>query len=167
MNKEFLYTSHPHLFLTIGGIAAILQVVLAIIFYKGTYSSIVTLGWVILWTAGFFGVIPIITFRQKGSVPKGESYMNTTTLVDSGVYSIVRHPQNGVAWVLINAGIMLIAQHWIVVVAGVISMIFGYLDLYKEEQRCIKKFGEDYIQYMEKVPRINVLQGIFRVIHRK
>ncbi|MGD2251100.1 MAG: isoprenylcysteine carboxylmethyltransferase family protein [Candidatus Methanofastidiosia archaeon] len=167
MNKKFIYESHPHLFLAIGGTAAILQVVLAIIFYRGTYSSIVNLGWVILWTAGFFGVIPIITFRQKGGVPKSESYMNTTVLVDSGVYSIVRHPQNGVAWVLINAGIMLIAQHWIVVGAGVISIVFGYLDLYKEEQRCIEKFGENYREYMEKVPRINVLQGIFRAIHRR
>ena len=40
-----------------------------------------------------FGMYPIIEFRKKGSVEKGKSYIQTTTLVDTGIYSIVRHPQ--------------------------------------------------------------------------
>jgi len=165
MNKieNFAYNAHPYLFITAGGLLAVLQIGLAIFLFDKSGSSILrNVGWVIWWTAAFFAIVPIITFRRKGHVQKGKSYMHTTALVDTGIYSIVRHPQNGVAWVLINLGLMFIAQHWLVVVIGFASMGFAYLDLYKEEQRCKKKFGDKYNHYMEKVPRINFLLGITR-----
>jgi protein-S-isoprenylcysteine O-methyltransferase Ste14 len=39
------------------------------------------------------GCLPIIEFRRRGGVGKGESYIHTTKLVDTGIYSVVRHPQ--------------------------------------------------------------------------
>ena len=163
--EKFAYNAHPHLFITAGGLLAILQIVLALFFYNHDGSLLLrNIGWILWWTAAFFGIMPIITFRRKGHVEKGKSYMHTTTLVDTGIYSIVRHPQNGVAWILINLGLMGIAQHWLVVVTGSASMVCAYLDLYKEEQRCVKKFGDEYKKYMEKVPRINFLLGIVRKI---
>jgi protein-S-isoprenylcysteine O-methyltransferase Ste14 len=165
MWENFVHNSHPHLFVTVGGLSAVVQVILAVVFYNHEGSSLVAnVGWIILWTAGFFGVMPIITFRRKGGVEKGNSYMHTTKLVDSGVYAVVRHPQNGVAWILITLGIMFVAQQVLVVVAGILSMIFGYLDLFKEEERCVKKFGEEYRSYMKRVPRVNFLLGIVRVL---
>ncbi|MGC1122801.1 MAG: isoprenylcysteine carboxylmethyltransferase family protein [Candidatus Methanofastidiosia archaeon] len=166
--ENFVHDAHPYLFVTVGGLCAVVQVILAVVFHnhEGS-SSVANVGWIILWTAGVFGVIPIITFRRKGGVEKGNSYMHTTKLVDSGIYAIVRHPQNGVAWILINLGIMLVAQQVLVVAAGILSMIFGYLDLFKEEERCIKKFGEEYRSYMERVPRVNFLLGIVRVLRRR
>lgn len=168
MNKieNFAYNAHPYLFITAGGLFAILQIGLAIVLFDRNGSAILrNIGWVLWWTAAFFGIVPIITFRRKGNVKKGKSYMHTTTLVDTGVYSIVRHPQNGVAWLLINLGLMFIAQHWLVVITGFASMVFAYLDLYKEEQRCKIKFGDEYNRYMTKVPRVNFLLGIAREIY--
>jgi protein-S-isoprenylcysteine O-methyltransferase Ste14 len=110
--EKFVYASHPHVFVSLGGIFVILQIVCAVLFFNQHGSSLLgNAGWVILWTAGFFGLIPIVTFHRKGGVPKGHSYMNTTRLVDTGVYALVRHPQNGVAWILINLGVMLVAQN--------------------------------------------------------
>ncbi len=40
-----------------------------------------------------FGWLPVIEFRKRGGVKRGKSYINTTQLVDTGIYSIVRHPQ--------------------------------------------------------------------------
>ena len=40
-----------------------------------------------------FGMLPTVEFRKKGGVKKGKSYIHTTKLVDTGIYSIVRHPQ--------------------------------------------------------------------------
>lgn len=166
--EKFIYESHPYLFVSLGGIFAILQIFVAVLFFNQKGSSLLgNAGWVVLWTAGFFGLIPIVTFRRKGGVPKGHSYMNTTRLVDTGVYSLVQHPQNGVAWILINLGVMLVAQNWFVVLFGCVSMVFGYLDLMKEEKRCIEKFGDPYIQYMKRVPRINFLLGIVRWMKNK
>jgi protein-S-isoprenylcysteine O-methyltransferase Ste14 len=44
---------------------------------------------------------------QEGGVAKGEGYIKTTVLVDTGIYAIVRHPQGGTAWLLINLGVVL------------------------------------------------------------
>jgi protein-S-isoprenylcysteine O-methyltransferase Ste14 len=40
-----------------------------------------------------FGMLPVLEFRKKGGVSKGQSYIHTTRLVDTGIYSVVRHPQ--------------------------------------------------------------------------
>ena len=40
-----------------------------------------------------FGLFPVFAFRRKGGVGKGQSYTQTTKLVATGIYSIVRHPQ--------------------------------------------------------------------------
>jgi len=166
--EEFIHGLHPWLLVTAGGILVIVQVVLAIVLFNWNGSSLVAnIGWVILWIAAFFGVAPIVAFHRRGGVPQGKSYMHTTKLVDTGIYAIARHPQNGVAWILISLGVMLVAQTWWVVVVGGASMVFGYLDTFKEEQRCIEKFGDEYKRYMEKVPRINFVLGIIRALQRR
>jgi len=46
--------------------------------------------------------------KAKGGVAKGKSYIETTRLVDSSLYAIVRHPQY-VAGMLFNLAMMLVA----------------------------------------------------------
>jgi protein-S-isoprenylcysteine O-methyltransferase Ste14 len=94
--------------------------------------------------------------------------MKTTVLVDTGIYSIVRHPQGGTAWLLFNLAAMLIAQHWSSVVLGLVSMALVYADTFKADQYCIEKFGDEYKRYMARVPRVNLVAGtIRRVRHQK
>jgi protein-S-isoprenylcysteine O-methyltransferase Ste14 len=99
-----------------------------------------------------------------GGVPKGESYMKTTVLVENGIYAIVRHPQGGTAWLLINLGVILIAWHWLILSLGLVSMSLVYADTYKADQCCIEKFGDAYRLYKERVPRVNFLEGIIRLV---
>jgi protein-S-isoprenylcysteine O-methyltransferase Ste14 len=61
----------------------------------------------------------------------------------------------------------LIAQHYLVGVLGVILMAIYYQNTFEEEMEAIKKFGEDYRQYMKKVPRFNFIQGIIRSLNKK
>ena len=93
--------------------------------------------------------------------------MKTTTLVDTGIYSIVRHPQGGTAWLLINLGVMLIAWHWSSAVLGLVSMVLVFADTFKSDQYCIEKFGDAYKQYMERVPRLNFVAGIIRLVRSR
>ncbi|UCC57838.1 MAG: hypothetical protein JSW14_05570 [Candidatus Bathyarchaeum sp.] len=65
-----------------------------------------------------FGWLPVFEFRKKGAVRRGKSYISTTQLVDTGIYSIVRHPQY-VTFILWTIAGMLLFQHWIVVLLGV------------------------------------------------
>jgi protein-S-isoprenylcysteine O-methyltransferase Ste14 len=107
------------------------------------------------------GMLPVFEFRKKGGVKKGQSYIHTTKLVDTGIYSVVRHPQY-VIFIMWAISGMLLFQHWIVILLGVPIIPLTYIDLFKEDKDCVERFGEDYEAYMKRVPRANFLLGIIR-----
>ena len=114
-----------------------------------------------------FGWLPVIEFRKKGRVKKGRSYIHTTKLVDTGIYSIVRHPQF-VTFILWAIAGMLLFQHWVIIILGIPIVPLTYIDLIRADKDAIEKFGDDYKAYMKRVPRVNFLLGIIRRLrHRK
>lgn len=112
-----------------------------------------------------FGLLPVIEFRKKGEVKNGKSYIFTTQIVDTGIYSVVRHPQYVTFLLWLIAG-MLLFQHWIVVLLGIPIFPLTYIDLVKADENAIIKFGNNYKTYMKKVPRANFLLGIIRKVKR-
>ncbi len=108
-----------------------------------------------------FGMLPVFEFRKKGGVREGQSYIHTTKLVDTGIYSVVRHPQY-VTFILFAIAGMLLFQHWIIILLGIPIIPLTYIDLIKADKDAIEKFGDDYKAYMKKVPRANFLLGIIR-----
>lgn len=142
----------------------IAQIALSFLLYnQNGIAALRTLGWVIWALSAIFGVLPIVTFRKLGNVSKGENYMKTTTLVDSGIYAIVRHPQY-LAGIFINIALMLIAQHWLIVLLGIPPMLLTVLDAHRADQNLVDKFGEEYEAYKRKVPGLNFLLGVARLI---
>ena len=113
-----------------------------------------------------FGMLPVVEFRKKGGVVKGKSYIHTTKLVDTGIYSIVRHPQY-ITFILWAFSGMFLFQHWIVIIIGIPIIPLTYIDLINADKDGIKKFGDDYKQYMQRVPRANFLLGIMLYLRRK
>ena len=97
---------------------------------------------------------------------KGKSYVNTTRLVDTSLYAIVRHPQY-LAGILFNLSMMLLAQHWLVILLGLISAVLIYLDIQAADREGIEKFGDLYRDYMQRVPQTNFFLGIIRYQKRK
>jgi len=140
------------------------QLILAFCLYDahGEIPMIRDAGWRILLVSAVFGWLPILTFRRKGGV-KGRGYINTTILVDSGLYRIVRHPQY-VAGILLNIALPMITQHWSVLLSGLTALTVYRSDAIEEEKSNIEKFGEEYKRYMERVPRFNFIAGIFRYL---
>ena len=108
-----------------------------------------------------FGLLPVIEFRKRGQVESGKSYIHTTQLVDTGIFSIVRHPQY-VTFILWAIAGMLLFQHWIVILLGIPILPFTYIDLIKADKDAIEKFGDEYKAYMKRVPRANFLLGIIQ-----
>lgn len=161
---KFLYALHPLLLSSIASVLTITQIVLAFFIHGRSSEALQWIGWSCVWISGIFGILPIVTFRRKGGVSKGESYMKTTVLVDTGIYAIVRHPQGGTAWLLINLGVILIAWHWTSTILGLASMGLAYIDTFKSDQDCIEKFGDTYKLYMERVPRVNFVIGFVRLL---
>ena len=147
--------------------AAVGQVVLSFVLYNEDGSELVeNAGWVILWISAVFGWLPIFNLGKWGGVPKGKGYVHTTVLVDRGLYAVVRHPQY-LAGMLMGVALSLIAQHWAVALLGVVVTIILYMDTFKEERSCIEQFGLDYERYMGRVPRVNFVLGIVRLLVRK
>ena len=93
------------------------------------------------------GLLPVFEFRKKGGVKKGQSYVHTTKLVDTGIYSVVRHPQY-VTFIMWAISGMLLFQHLIVILLGVPITPLTYVDLFIDK-RCVGRFGQDYKAYMK------------------
>jgi len=165
--REFIYNLHPYALCCISGPLTVAQIILAFVIRRPGNEALQWIGWILWWTSAVFGWLPIFTLRQKGGVPRGKSFVHTTTLVETGIYAIVRHPQMGTAWLLMCVGLMLITQHWISIALGVPAMAVVYLDLLKADQREVEKFGDAYQRYMERVPRVNFVTGIIRLIARR
>lgn len=125
------------------------------------------LGWVI-WAFGMVLVMaPVIVFPRQGEVPRGKSFVNTTRLVDTGIYAVVRHPQYTGGIYAIFATTLLWYPHWLFAVLGVIGAMLIYLSTIEEDRRLIEKFGKDYVSYMKKVPRMNIFLGVIWVLRRR
>jgi len=160
-NMKMIVTGSILTLVTVG------QIVLAILLYDRNGNTVfINLGWVILWLSAAFGWLPIFTFKKWGGVPKGKSYLHTTVLVDRGVYAIVRHPQY-LAGILMSLALPLISQHWAVAVLGSVAAAINYMDTLEEEASAIEKFGDQYREYMQRVPRINFLLGTYRLLTKK
>ena len=153
---------------TITSFLLLIQIIFGL-YFLSTINQIDSLAYIgvgLYISAGLiFGMLPVFEFRKKGGVKKGKSYIHTTRLVDTGIYSVVRHPQylTFILWAI--AG-MFLFQNWIIVIIGIPVIPLTYFDLMNADREGIKKFGEAYKQYMKRVPRANFLLGIIRFLRR-
>jgi protein-S-isoprenylcysteine O-methyltransferase Ste14 len=148
-------------------IFVIAQVLLTFVLFNQNGNEVVRIiGWATLALSGIFGWLPVYELRRKGGVPKRASYVRTTVLVTSGIFSIVRHPQF-LGGILLGISLALIAQHWLVIVLGVPVVVIFSLGVIDGDKEGIGKFGDDYKAYMKEVPRINFVAGIIRLLNRK
>ena len=146
----------------------VLQFILTFFFYQNFYGYdiIMYAGFVVWILSACLGVAPIIIFKRRGGVAKGKGYVHTTKLVTNGLYGVVRHPQY-TAGLLLILSMMMISQHWIVLLAGVIAFAVFYRDIAKEDKDLIKIFGKRYKRYMRRVPRTNFVLGLVRAARRR
>ncbi len=83
-------------------------------------------------------------------------------LINVGIYSVVRHPMY-LGWILgLFIATIFLYQHWLFVAIGIPGIVGLYLISKEEEQLNIDLFGNEYRQYMQKVPGMNLLAGIIR-----
>jgi protein-S-isoprenylcysteine O-methyltransferase Ste14 len=123
---------------------------------------------------GFFFLIPVIilwplpffTLRKHGNISASGSFLATTQLVKKGIYKLIRHPQY-LSFMLLNAGMALINQDIITIVISFLSIVFLFFGIKEEEQILNDQFGEEYTEYLKRVPSINILAGIFCQMKKK
>ncbi len=144
-------------------ILIIAQYILAFFVFKlPGIKTLQWLGWGVWILSVVFGFLPIFILRWHGGVEAGKSYVHTSRLVDTSVYAIVRHPQY-LAGILFNLALMLLAQHWLVILIGLVSAGLIYLDMHAADLEGIEKFGDEYKRYMQRVPSANLFLGVIRL----
>jgi protein-S-isoprenylcysteine O-methyltransferase Ste14 len=127
------------------------------------FFAIVTIGWLwmnqrVAWLAyiGLFLYAPsaccivtsFINLKHRGKPAKG--WEETTVLIDSGIFKIMRHPMYfGTAlWAFAMA---LVQQSILSIVLGVVVIACTFTASWKEDRKMIEKYGDAYRKYMTKV----------------
>ena len=132
-----------------------------------SYLALTIVGWVV-WVFGMVLVMaPIIMFPRRGGVSKGKSFVHTTQLVDTGIYAIVRHPQYTGGIYALFLTTFLWYPHWLFGVLGVIGTAVIYLSCREEDKLLVEKFGNDYTEYIRRVPGMNFVAGIIRLLRNR
>jgi protein-S-isoprenylcysteine O-methyltransferase Ste14 len=137
------------------GIAFFMNII-AINLFPPTIEELVDVGWIIFGVGAFLYVLSVFTLRRKG----------VSSIVESGIYGIVRHPMYLGAMVMFFSHIFL-GQNWIVAIGTIVAIVCCYLIILSGDQRNIEKFGDDYKRYMQKVPRMNFALGVIRLLRRR
>ncbi len=155
------------IFTSIFTLSFIIQIILMFLFFNELNIIIlVYIGYVIWVFSLYFGLISFWTFKKRGGVEKGKSYMHTTKVVERGPYAIIRHPQY-LGGILFSTSITFWTQIWLSLILSIIIIILTYQWTFVEDKNLIDKFGEDYKRYKQKVPRLNLILGLIKYIKHK
>jgi protein-S-isoprenylcysteine O-methyltransferase Ste14 len=103
---------------------------------------------------------------KHGGLPPGDREMDTTRLVESGPYALVRHPQY-LAWPTSNLAVTLICQHWLAALVGVAAFLCGLPMFLRADDEGLAKFGDPYRAYMARVPGWDLPVGLWRWARRR
>ena len=156
----------PRTFGLLASLSAAGVIVLNMLLGSGNNSILRASGVVILLLSVVFMFPSFVLFKKYGQVSEGDNYMHTTTVVDQGLYAVVRHPQY-LGYMLLSGGFALVTQHWLTVLLGIVALAGFYLQAIAEERHCVANLGSPYEHYMRRVPRFNVLLGIARILSGK
>ena len=133
-------------------------------YYKLGFLTWISLGLMILFAV--IGSLPRIAFKKYGEVEKGKSHINTTKLVDKGIYAIIRHPY-WLCWIILSISLTLLSQYWIMILLALIACPVIYFETFYLDKGLFNKFGADYRNYAKKVPRMNLISGLIKFLKRE
>jgi protein-S-isoprenylcysteine O-methyltransferase Ste14 len=150
----------------LGTLSAAALVVMQFFLPRGENGPVRAVGIGSLALSVLFMFPPFVLLKRYGRPRQGQPYFCTTTVVDRGVFAIVRHPQY-LGYVLLVLGFAALSQHPVAAVLALLSACSFYLQALREESFCKRQLGESYGAYMRRVPRFNFLAGLFRYLTSK
>jgi protein-S-isoprenylcysteine O-methyltransferase Ste14 len=111
------------------------------------------IGWMLYVPSAILVISSMTGLFRKGAT-KGTDFTDTTTIIKSGIYGLIRQPMTlGLAiWSLAMA---MVFQSAVTLILGLISIFCFWMAAGKESEYNIRKFGDDYSEYMKKVPMWN------------
>ena len=140
------------------GLYGVMIISTIFLYNSANLAKLVYAGWIIM----AFGII----FLLWSSKSREKGHAEGIGFVERGMYAFVRHPEF-LGHILIISALVIISQRWFNFIVGAILIVLLCLAMIEEEKRNIEKFGDAYRDYMKRVPRINLIAGIIRQIHKK
>lgn len=152
----------PSLYAWLGTVVTFVLLIAAQLLPRGDQPLLRATGVFMLLLAGVFIITPFYLLSRYGGSKEGASYLQSSRLVDRGFYGLVRHPQY-LGYILLASGFALISAHWITALLGLIVTACFYAQTVQEEAFCLEQFGSAYTNYLQSVPRLNLVRGLWRM----
>ncbi len=116
-------------------------------------------GFLLYIPAGFFVASAFASLKRRGKPEEG--WEETTEMIESGVFRLVRHPLY-LGTAIFTVAFMLIFQSLPSVILGIVCIALFWLASKREDDYNIEKFGDGYEEYMKRVPMWNFFKGLRR-----
>jgi protein-S-isoprenylcysteine O-methyltransferase Ste14 len=149
----------------LASIVTIMVVVTSHLLERGTNAYLRGAGIVLLVLSGVLIFVPFYFLSKHGRSESGKSYMHTRAVVDQGPYAVTRHPQY-LGYMLLACGFALLSQHMLTILLAATGITLLYGQAVQEEGYCSARLGEPYERYLQRVPRFNLVLGLFRLWRR-
>jgi protein-S-isoprenylcysteine O-methyltransferase Ste14 len=144
-------------------VSTVCLIVAQLVLGRGPCAPLRAVGVGFLLLSGVLFIPPFFLLARHGKPPAERTYMDTSVVVSSGPYSIVRHPQY-LGYIFLSVGFALLSQAWPALVLGALAVALFYALAVEEERQLAARFGDSYLAYCRRVPRFNVLAGLLGAI---
>jgi protein-S-isoprenylcysteine O-methyltransferase Ste14 len=114
--------------------------------FRDPFSLHQIISWILLILSAYFGLAGFLLLKKKGNSKR--NFENTTVLVKSSVYSLIRHPLY-FSLFLLGTGVMMKDPDLPALILGAVNLVAVYLTSLTEEKEMVEKFGEPYKEYMK------------------
>ncbi len=146
-----IYIPPPIYIITVFLLALILQHVIPI---KATFllpiiSKII--GWVLILVSALLGFTALYQFYRSGTTHL--TFKPVTALQTTGLYSLTRNPMYLGLFLFYTGVSLLIGSWWHLALLPVLFLVFQEYIIKREEQYLERRFGQQYLDYKNKVRR--------------
>jgi len=116
------------------------------LWFHNPFSLNQIISWILLILSAYAGIAGFLLLKRKGK--SSGNFENTTTLVKSGIYGLIRHPLY-LSLFLLGTGVMMKDPGIPALALGAVNLVAVYFTSLIEEKEMEKRFGPAYSQYMK------------------
>ena len=103
-------------------------------------------------------------YGRNGEIPR----LTTNVLVTTGVYGCMRHPMHfGLMFFPLSFALLMGSPSFIFFIAPGEMLLMVVMIKLIEKPEAIRKFGEDYLEYMKKVPMFSLKPECLKLLFKK
>ena len=155
------HPSEPKIFGWLASIVLLLLILATQLLPQGQNRVLKFVGITLLICAAVMIFTPLFLRSKMQKVNNDQEIDPSGEILQHNLYAILRHPQY-LGYILMAVGFACLSQHWLVVCFAGVTTILFYFQMIREEEYCLHKFGDKYLNYCKKVPRVNLIKGVSR-----